>query len=222
MCTNGVVSSGHHIASMAGLKILMEGGNAFDAAISVSAASAVVKPQMSGLGGDAFVLLRTTSGEILALNSGGKAPLLSSSDKLLDLGHNYVPSEGILSIGVPGLVKIWKEIYQKYCTRKLAKLLNDAIYFAENGFPLYSNLATDIQSFERRLGQFSESRNIFSPNNNIPKEGTIFRQVNLASTLKSLVEKGIDSFYRGDVAREISRFCQTNGGWLSLEDSGII
>src|ERR1043166_6337427 len=145
MGRSGMVSSGHHLASLAGVRVLEEGGNAVDAALATSFVLAVVKPEACGLGGDIFALVHTKkSGKVQALNASGPAPKRATIENYRGKGLKAVPNDGPLSIALPGAVDGWMELHSKLATKELGRLAADAIGYARDGFPLYDSLAEAI------------------------------------------------------------------------------
>jgi len=145
MGRNGVVSSGHYLASLAGVKVLQEGGNAVDAALAAAFVMAVVKPEASGPGGDLFALVyMKKGGKVEALNSSGPAPAKATIDYFREQGLASVPTSGPLSIAVPGAVDGWMELHGKYGTKELARLMADALRVAREGFPISLEFAEAI------------------------------------------------------------------------------
>ncbi|MFQ5872413.1 MAG: gamma-glutamyltransferase, partial [Dehalococcoidia bacterium] len=142
MARNGMVSSGHPLASEAGVAMLRKGGNAVDAAIAVAAALNVVEPQMSGIGGDGFIMIyRRDTGRIDVVNGTGPAPYGANRERYAGTG---IPDEGILSVSVPGLLDAWLSAQKRYGALKLGEVLEPAIGLARNGFPISYRLADDI------------------------------------------------------------------------------
>jgi gamma-glutamyltranspeptidase/glutathione hydrolase len=145
MGQNGMVSSGHALASLAGVKILQEGGNAVDAALAAAFVSAVVKPETSGPGGDLFVLVSMKkTGKVEALNSSGPAPAKATIDYFHSHGLKGVPQFGPLSVAVPGAVDGWLELHKKYATKELIQLTADAVRIARDGFPISQEFAEAV------------------------------------------------------------------------------
>ena len=142
MGRNGMVASGHPLGSQAGISILQQGGNAIDAAIAVAAAVNVVEPQMSGIGGDGFIMVyRKDLGKIEVANGTGPAPFSATRERYADTG---IPEKGILSVSVPGLLDAWLSAHEKYGNLPLAKVLAPAIGLARDGFPVSRKLSGDI------------------------------------------------------------------------------
>jgi gamma-glutamyltranspeptidase/glutathione hydrolase len=148
MGRNGMVSAGHHLASLAGVNILQEGGNAVDAALAAAFVMAVVKPEASGAGGDVFALIfMKKTGKVEALNSSGPAPAKATIESFRERGLATVPTSGPLSVAVPGAVDGWLELHKRYATKELARLTADAIRLAREGFPISQEFAEAVEEF---------------------------------------------------------------------------
>ena len=215
MARNGMVCSGHSLASQAGISTLQLGGNAVDAAIATAAALNVVEPLMSGIGGDGFIMVyRKESDRIEICNGTGAAPHAAIRERYLPEG---IPTMGILSVSVPGLLDSWLSTHEKYGVLPLAQVLAPAIELAANGFPTSHVLSRAIAE-DSLLCQFPTSRAVFTRDGRPLLPGEILYQENLAHTFETIIEGGRDAFYQGDIARAIVRFSQEQGGLLSLED----
>jgi gamma-glutamyltranspeptidase / glutathione hydrolase len=143
MGQNGVVTSGHHLASHAGIQIMMAGGNAIDAAIATAAALGVVEPQSSGAGGDGFMLIYSAkTGKVSAVNATGAAP--TGATREFYLKHNGIPMKGILSVSIPGLVDGWLVAHERFGSLPLDQVFAPAIALCEDGFPLSHQLANSL------------------------------------------------------------------------------
>ena len=200
----GVVSSSSLLASMAGADVITKGGNLADAAVATSSVLCVTQNNLCGLGGDMFALIRMGDHEIIDLNASGRAFLRASIDHFAESGIKTLPNRGHSSaITVPGIVSGWEEIYRKFCTMELKDLLSYAIKTAEKGFPVTHNYSSSIMGSSRYFSQFKEWNRIFLPNGEAPGPGTVFRQKDLGSSLRSLAENGLHSFYDGDLADRI-------------------
>lgn len=216
---NGMVATSQPLAASAGLRILLQGGNAFDAAVATAAALAVVEPMMTGLGGDMFALVYSQRNKkVEALNGSGRAPKKATREFYLNQGYQEVPKTGILSISTPGTVDGWAEILEKHGTMTFAQVLQPAIEYAEHGFPVAEIVASQWKRLEPLLQQNREAVNTFLVNGQAPKEGELFVQPKLARTLKAIAEGGRDAFYKGQIAEEIADYMEKNGGLLSYED----
>jgi len=216
---NGLVASGHYIASLIGIEILRQGGTAFDGAIATSAALSVVMPNMTGLGGDAFALLyNAQDGKIEAMNASGPAPKAASREFFLERKFTQIPKEGILGVSVPGLVDCWEKISEKYGTMKLQELLKPAIDLARQGFPVYPKLSQAIKESSSKLLRDESSREIFFKGGRPLQSGEMLVQRELAQTFEKIAAEGTDSFYKGDIARLIGGHSARLGGLLKEED----
>ncbi len=219
MSRNGLVAAGHHLASLAGLDILMKGGNAFDSAIATSAVLSVVRPHMTGLGGDAFALLfNSKKGNVEALNASGPAPKAATRQFFLDKGLTRIPLYGIHSVSVPGIVGCWDEISKKYGTIGLRELLKSAIQYASQGFPVYPSLSSAIKEAAGKLANDPSAKKIFLWNGGAPLQGEILIQGDLARTLDMIASEGAQSFYHGGIAKRIAEYSQKKSGLLTEDD----
>lgn len=217
MAKNGVVASGHHLASLAGIEILRQGGNAFDAAIATSAALCVVRPHMTGLGGDAFALCYEASkGKIYALNASGPAPERASRDFFADKGMTRIPVEGIYSVSVPGIVDCWDRI-SDHSSMNFQELLKPAIQYAADGFPVYRNLSKAIGEEHNKLLRDHTASVLFFRNGRPLVPGEILIQRHLADTLETIA-KGARVFYEGNIGGRISDHFRRLGGLLGQSD----
>jgi len=214
------VASAHPLASEAGLEILNRGGNAFDAAVAVSAALGVVEPYGSGLGGGGFFLLhRAADGPRVMVDGREVAPGAAHRDMYLDSSGEPIPGasrNGPLAAGIPGLPAALAHIAQRYGRLPLAESLQPAIRYAEEGFPAF---AWHLSRLERGGAKMNPAaRDVFLPGGAAPAEGSLIRQENLAATLRALAEQGRDGFYAGAVARKLVEGMRSEGGIWSLED----
>src|SRR5918996_5202745 len=215
MGRNGMVCSGHPLASQAGIAMLQKGGNAVDAAIATAAALNVVEPLMSGIGGDGFIMVYWKEADRIAVSNGtGAAPYAAARERYLPQG---IPMKDILSVSVPGLVHSWLDAHEKYGALSLAEVLASAIDLADNGFPVSHVLSRAIAS-DSLLCEFPTSRAVFAPNGKPLRPGEILYQKDLARTFRAIIEGGRDAFYRGEIARAIVQFSQEQGGLLTMKD----
>jgi gamma-glutamyltranspeptidase len=215
MGRNGMVCSGHPLASQAGVSVLQKGGNAVDAAIATAAALNVVEPLMSGIGGDGFIMVYWKEAERIAVSNGtGAAPYAATRERYLPQG---IPMKGILSVSVPGLVHSWLDTHEKYGALSLAEVLAPAIDLADSGFPVSHVLSKAITS-DRLLCEFPTSQAVFAPNGKPLRPGEILYQKDLARTFQAIIAGGRDAFYRDEIARAIVKFSQEQGGLLTMKD----
>jgi gamma-glutamyltranspeptidase / glutathione hydrolase len=229
---HGAVTAGHPLASMAGLRILLEGGNAADATVATLSTLHVVRPQSSGTGGNGFFTIYDKATErVYSLGATGAAALAIVPAKMTRQSLN----QGILAGVVPGLFGGWIAALDRFGTMSLAEVLGPAIDYAENGHPIEESVARSIARSRARFEQFPTSASVFLPGGQAPEAGEIFRMTDLATTFKKVVEAeqqalgagksrsealraAFDRFYRGDIAQEMARFYQEHGGDFALED----
>jgi gamma-glutamyltranspeptidase/glutathione hydrolase len=216
MSRNGMVSSGHALASLAGVRILQEGGNAVDAVLAAAFVSAVVKPETSGPGGDLFALVAMKkTGKVEALNSSGPAPAKATIEHFHELGLKAIPQFGALSIAVPGAVDGWLELHKKYGTKDLERLTADAVTLARDGFPISLELAESIDEFS---GEYPWVDRVYRQALAGPKPGKILVQKGLSNVFAKIAQQGRAGFYSGEIADKICSTVQSEGGILSLQD----
>ena len=210
-----MVTSLEPLASMAGMRVLQQGGIAFDAAVATAVALTVVDPRMSSVGGNGFATIYVAKiHEVRALNFYGSAPQHATLD--VYKGKDY--SHGFLSVPVPSCLKGYEALHKAYGRLPWATVLRPAIELAENGFVLSQPLSDFLEVYQRELAKFPSTARVFLPNGRALKPGDIFRQPDLARTLKGVAEHGTDYFYRGDVAARIAKFFHVNGGVLTADD----
>ena len=215
MGRNGMVSSGHPLASQAGISLLQRGGNFADAALATAAALNVVEPLMSGIGGDGYIMVyHHESNRIEVSNGTGAAPYAATRELYQPKG---IPMKGILSVSVPGLLHSWLDVHQKYGVRSLAECLAPAIDLADNGFPVSHVLARSIAA-DPLLCQFPTSQAVFAPGGRPLRPGAMVYQQNLARTFRAIADGGRETFYQGEIARALVKFSQEQGGILTLPD----
>ena len=228
----GLVTGGHPLASMAGARILLQGGNAVDATVAMGAVLNVVKPGSSGAGGNGFFTIydRETD-RVYSLNATGAAPLALEPETLTSDDLVRGMKAGI----VPGTFGGWIVMLQRFGTMSLAEVLEPAIHYAEEGHPIDPLVARSIENLQEIFEAFPTSRDQFLPEGRAPRPWETFRMPDLARTFQNVVEaeqealargssrtEGLraayDRFYRGDIAEEIDRFHREQGGLITLED----
>ncbi len=214
----GMVASSQPLASQVGLDILKRGGNAVDAAIAMAAVLSVTEPRMTGVGGDAFMLVYSAkTGTIEGLNASGRAPRALTLDHFAAKKLTAIPTTGMEAVTVPGAFDGWVTLLEKHGTMKLADLMAPAIHYAENGFPLMEKAAEDWAAEVPRLKGTPLTADTFIVQR-VPQPGEIVVQQNLARTYRTLAAGGRDAFYRGPIAKAIVDYAQQNGGFLTMED----
>ena len=216
------IASAHPLATKAGYTILEQGGNAFDAAVAVSAALSVVEPYSSGLGGGGFFLLYRSSDEFSTfIDAREVAPLDSYSEMYLDESQNVIPRvslDGPLASGIPGLPAALVYVSENYGTLPLDTVLRPAIELAEQGFPVYERLLVALRVAQKIDVMSLKFREIFLPNNKLPDVGYVIKQKELATTLKTIAEQGHQGFYDSELTKTIINETNKDGSIWSLED----
>lgn len=216
---NGMVATSQPLAAMAGLRILLQGGNAFDAAVATAAALNVVEPMSTGIGGDMFALAWVEKDKkLVGLNGSGRAGRKASLDYFKQRGLEEIPIQGPLPVTVPGALHGWCTLLEKYGTMSLEQVLAPAIEYAEQGFPVSEIIATSWESAAHSLKDSPNWANNYLIDGRAPQIGEIFKQRALAETFKKLVAGGKDVFYKGEIAKKIADFIQEQGGPLTLKD----
>ncbi len=215
MGRRGMVCSGHPLASQAGAGILQRGGNAVDAAIAVAAALNLVEPDMSGIGGDGFIMIYDAeSGEINVANGTGAAPRRATREEYRNGG---IPKKGARSVSVPGLVGAWLAAHERFGSLKLAAVFQPAIDLAMDGWPISHRQAESIATAPT-LMEIPSSRELFGPAGRPLRAGEICLNPDLARTFERIAGGGADEFYRGETARLIDECNKRYGGYLSADD----
>ena len=223
LATNGMVATSQPLAARAGLRVLDDGGNAADAAIATAAVLNVVEPQMTGIGGDAFALAHF-DGEYAALNASGGAPEAvdqATYRERLEDGEDdepSMPTEGGLAVTVPGALDGWKRLLDRFGTRELADVLEPAIQYARDGFPVTEYVSRQWRGEVDRIAQFDATAETFLPGGEAPAPGDVFRNPAFADTLERIVADGIDTLYGGELGEAVVERVRKHGGDLALSD----
>ena len=211
---NGMVASAHPLASLAGVRTLIDGGNAFDAAVAVASALNVCEPFMSGAGGVGLALAYVAAEDrVRALNFSGRMPKAADPDEYTELDKDI----GIRSALVPGNVAGWLTLHETYGRLERYRLFETAIGYAENGIAITLFNAKSISKAVPRLAQFP-SAGIFVRNGTGPKPGERLKQPQLAESLRAIARGGKDEFYRGELAERLVQGARDLGGQLSADD----
>ena len=220
LARRGMVATAVPVASSAGVSRLARGGNAIDAAIAAAAVLCVVEPMMTGVGGDAFVLLWSArEGRVVGLNGSGRAPAAATADAYRARGLAAIQPAGILSATVPGAVHAWETLSQRFGALPLGDVLAPAIRCAELGFPV-TEVVAHYWDLSSRLGVLRNdaARASGLANGAPPRAGTWFRAPGLARILRDVADGGAEAFYRGDAARAIVATSRAEDGCFELDD----
>jgi len=215
----GMVASSQLLASLTGHKVLSKGGNAIDAAVAMVSTLSVVEPFSVGVGGDAFALIYLAKeNKVIGMNASGRAPYGASLEWFRSRGISVMPDRGILSVTVPGALHGWAQAIEQYGTWNLADLFEDAIYYAENGFPVTEIISGEWKNMEDFLNCFEGASRNYLIGGKAPRPGQVFSNKDLARTYRKIAQEGIQAFYEGDICKLLVDLSQSNGGLLSYED----
>jgi gamma-glutamyltranspeptidase/glutathione hydrolase len=226
--TFGMVASTHWLASAAGMAVLERGGNAFDAAVAAGFTLQVVEPHLNGPGGDLpAVFWSAERGEVLVLCAQGVSPAAATSARFRELGHELIPGTGLLPACVPGAFGGWLLLLREFGTWRLGDVLEFAIGYARDGYPVHPGMTLRIRQAEPLLREWPGSAALYLPP---PPAGRLFRNEALAVTYERIVAESLGGtreeeierarllFYNGFVADAIDRFSAANGGLLTGDD----
>ena len=218
---NGVVVTRHYLATEVGSNILLDGGNAFDASISVAFALAVVNPSAGNIGGGGFALLYDANKKTIeSIDYRERAPKKAKEDMFLDENGNVIKdlsTSSFLASGIPGTVDGMFRIHKKYGSIPMKKLISPAINLAEKGFVLSKFQAEYFNKNRDKFSKNPEAKKIFVKEN-LWKKGDLFLQKDLAKTLRRISKYGKDEFYSGTTAKKIINYFQKNGGIFTEDD----
>jgi gamma-glutamyltranspeptidase / glutathione hydrolase len=216
---NGMAATSHPLATQAALDILKQGGSAVDAAITANAMLGLMEPTGCGIGGDLFAIIwDAETQKLYGLNASGRSPKSLTRQYFLEQGYEYIPSFGALTVSVPGTVDGWFEMHNKFGKLDMQAILQPAIDYGRNGFPVTELIAYYLDRSVSRIGHYPNFRETYMPDGHMPAKGEIFRNPYLASTYEIIAREGRDAFYKGDIARTIDAYIKENGGFLSYED----
>ena len=220
--THGMVVSTNRLASDAGVEILKKGGNAVDAAVATAFALAVTYPAAGNIGGGGFMLIRwAKTGKAVVVDYREEAPGRAERDMYLDDKEEIIPyasTLGYLSIGVPGTVAGLSLALERYGTMSLPEVMSPAIKLAEEGFVVTPSFSRSLTRYAPLFSRFPSTKAVFLNNGKPYQPGELFRQPDLARTLKLIVREGPSAFYRGEIARLIVKEMERGGGLITLED----
>jgi gamma-glutamyltranspeptidase/glutathione hydrolase len=228
---HGMAATAHPLATQVALDVLKAGGNAVDAAIAANAAIGLMEPTGNGIGGDIFVIVYDPeTRQVYGLNGAGRSPMGLSYDEVVEIvgEDGAIPPLGAMPVSVPGTVDGWFTLHERFGEMPMDEVLAPAIRYAEEGFPLTQTIAyywdRNMTILENRFAQnqfeeFDNARATYiTEDGDAPREGEIFRNPDLANTLRQIAEGGRDAFYEGEIARTIDAYMQRIGGWIRYED----
>ena len=216
---NGMAATSQPLATQVALDILKKGGSAMDAAIAANAMLGLVEPASCGIGGDIFAIVwNAQEQKLYGFNGSGRAPKSLTIDYFIDKGMKYVPFYGPLPVTVPGCVDGWFTMHEKFGSLPMEELLQPAIDYGRNGFPVSEVIAYEMESSYEALKDQPGFAATYLINGRTPKKGEVFKNPDLANTYELISKKGRDAFYKGKIAKTISDEMKKHGGFLSYED----
>ena len=216
---HGMVATSHPLATQVGIDILKKGGNAIDAAIAANAAIGLMEPTGNGIGGDLFAILWIEKDKKLyGLNASGRSPKDLTLDYFKTEGITKIPAYGPLPVSVPGCVDGWFEMHDKFGKLAMKKILDPAIRYAEDGFPVTELVSYYMHIASKTFNKYPNFKETYAIDGLIPKKGQLFKNPDLANTLRVIAKQGRKGFYEGEIAQTISKFIIDQGGFLSYND----
>ena len=219
MARNGMIATSQPLASAAGLRVLQDGGNAVDAAVTAAAVLAVVEPSMTGIGGDLFALVYDGKRRTLrGLNASGRSARSATPEAFAAKKITRMPATGVHSVTVPGVVDGWATLLKSSGTISLSRALRPAIDYAASGYAVSEIISGQWQNSQQKLAADPTTAATFLPQGRAPRPGEVFANPNLAATLKKIASDGSDSFYKGSIAAAIVADMKRREGMLEARD----
>ena len=219
LAQNGMAATSQPLATQVALDILKKGGSAIDAAIAANAVLGLVEPASCGIGGDVFAIVWSAEEQKLyGLNGSGRAPQSLTIDYFMEKGLKYVPLYGPLPVSVPGCVDGWFKLHEKFGRLSIEDILQPAIDYGNNGFPVSEVIAYEMASNYEGLKDQPGFAQTYMPSGRPPVKGEVFVNQDLANTYKQIAQGGRDAFYKGSIAKTIDRYMKKHDGFLSYED----
>lgn len=219
----GMVATSQPLAAQAGLDILKKGGNAIDAAVAAAACLTVVEPTSNGIGGDVFAIF-SINGELHGLNASGRAPELMSLERLKESGLKEIPELGLIPVTVPGAPKAWAELIGKYGNLTLREVLEPAINYARDGYPVSPTVSLLWNKSFKKIKEQGEGEvfenwyKVFMPDASRIEPGYVWKSEQHARTLEEIGATNSHSFYKGDLAERIDAFSRKYNGMIRKSD----
>ena len=219
LAQNGMAATRQPLATQAALDILKKGGSAMDAAIAANAVLGLVEPASCGIGGDIFAIVWDAKTEKLyGFNGSGRSPKSLDRDYFVERNMDYIPFTGPLPVSVPGCVDGWFEMHKKFGKLDMKEILNPAIEYARNGFPVSEVIAYEMSTSTARRQNLPGFAETYMPGGSAPRKGQVFKNPNLGNTYEKIANGGRDAFYKGDIAKTIDQYMKKHGGMLRYED----
>ena len=215
----GMIATSQTLASAAGLKVLQDGGNAIDAAVTAAAVLAVVEPSMNGIGGDLLAIVYDAkTKKVYGLDSTGRSAYAATPEEFKKRGITQMPGRGVLTVDVPGVVEGWDQLLKRFGTTPLANALGPAIKYAKDGFPVAELMADEWQDNVKTLSADKHTADTFLPQGKPLRQGDIFANPRLARSLELIAREGRDAFYKGSLAKAIVADIKARDGLLEARD----
>ncbi|MGB5274653.1 MAG: gamma-glutamyltransferase, partial [Flavobacteriaceae bacterium] len=219
---NGMAATSQPLATQVALDILKKGGTAMDAAIAANAVLGLVEPASCGIGGDIFAIVWDAKEKRLyGFNGSGRAPKALDIDYFLEKEMQYVPFYGPLPVTVPGCVDGWYALHKKFGKLPMPTLLQPAIQYGREGFPVSEVIAYEMASSYEGLKDQPGFSETYLPKGRPPVKGEVFKNPDLANTYEKIAKGGRDAYYKGDIAKTIDVYMKKHGGFLSYEDLAV-
>jgi len=216
---SAMAATSHPLATQIALDVMRKGGSAVDAAIAANAATGLMEPTGSGIGGDLFAMVwDAAEGKLHGLNGSGRSPRSLTRKRFLQGGLEQVPPFGPLPVTVPGAVDAWFTLHGRFGRLPMADLLQPAIDYARNGHPVHEVIQQSWADDIPLLSEYPGFTRQMTIDGRAPEKGQLWRNPNLANTLERIAREGRDVFYRGDIATVIANYMRDNGGFLGEED----
>jgi gamma-glutamyltranspeptidase/glutathione hydrolase len=223
LAPHGVVSTSNPLAAQAGLRMLLQGGSAVDAAIAAATTLTVAEPWVNGIGSDAFAIV-WDGDKLHGLNGSGRAPATHTPQLFSSLGHERVPTRGWLPVTVSGAPGAWRDLHAKFGKLPFPKLFEPAIEYARDGFPLGPETGFVWQQAQYNFAQTNTTSEFrgwfetFAPEGRTARPGDTWRLPDHARTLQRIAETNAEAFYRGELAARIADFARETGGYITEAD----
>jgi gamma-glutamyltranspeptidase/glutathione hydrolase len=216
---HGMACTSQPLATQIALDILKKGGSAVDAAIAANAALGLMEPTGCGIGGDIFAIVwDAKTKQLYGLNGSGRSPYDLTLAFFKEKGYTSIPAYGPLPVSVPGTVDGWFELHGKFGKLPMQEILAPAIQYAREGFPVSELIAYYLEISGRRFAEYPHFKEVYMPTGHTPAKGEIFRNSYLADTYEKIARGGRDAFYKGEMARTMAQFIQSQGSFLSEKD----
>lgn len=214
---DGMAATSHPLATLAAVDVLRDGGTAADAAVAACATLCVVEPHMTGIGGDCYALVSKPGKPVWGYNGSGRAGAKASDEALRSQGLKEI-GDSIHAVTVPGALDAWDALLKAHGRFALDRLLQRAIHYAENGWPVAARVAWDWKRFVGKLSKDAGASKHYLFNGQPPKEGDIVRSPALGQTLRTLGKKGARAFYEGELADDMAATLAAKGSFITAED----